>query len=370
VHLLLGLTLLAASHSESQSSSRVTVAGASATVELRCQALSLFEVLPQLDADRDGLLTAAELDDARDQVTGYISQHYLLNAAGSALSATVGVPQLVAPDRRTLFPEPQTVDLSMAFASPGPIESLVVEVTLFHDTSPDHRDLVRVDWNSEIPTAEILDRRRPRARWPLPARPRGPMGSAPPAARGAGRFLRIGVEHILGGWDHLAFLAALLLAARSFRSLFGVVTAFTISHSITLALASFAVVRVPGTTVEIAIALSIAYVGADNLLYPKARAKWPEAFLFGLIHGLGFASFIGESLMAESSKLWALLAFNLGVEVGQVSVVLIAALALRLLTRRAAVDAEPGLVGPGLRRAGSIVVTSLGLYWFVERAWL
>ena len=85
-----------------------------------------------------------------------------------------------------------------------------------------------------------------------------------------------------------------------------------------------ALVRVPGSMVEIAIALSIAYVGADNLLYPKARAKWPEAFLFGLIHGLGFASFLGDSLLAESSKLWALLAFNLGVEIGQVGVVLVA----------------------------------------------
>lgn len=375
---LLALTLLAASHSNSQSSSRVTVDGPRVGVELRCQALSLFEVVPQLDADGDGLLTHSELEAARQQVADYVSLNYLLRSGDAALAPTVGEVQLVAPDRRALFPEPQWVDIEIELQAPEPVESLVIEVTLFHDTSPDHRDFTRVVWNGAQPTGQVLDRLRPGARWPLAVGegilPRGP--DSPPL--GTSHFLRIGVEHILGGWDHLAFLLALLLAARGFRSLFWVVTAFTLSHSITLGLASFDVVRLPSSMVEIAIALSIAYVGADNLLYPKARAKWPEAFVFGLIHGLGFAGFLSESLLSEPSKLWALLAFNLGVEVGQVGIVLAAALLIRLVAgagrpwQKSAPDTghEPGLVSPGLRRAGSVVVTLLGLYWFVERAWL
>jgi len=115
--------------------------------------------------------------------------------------------------------------------------------------------------------------------------------------------------------------------ARSLRSLVGVVTAFTVAHSVTLGLAATEVLEVGRLSgfVEAVIALSIAYVATENVLMPRQdRTRWPEAFVFGLVHGLGFAGFLGEALYGEPRRVVPLLGFNLGVEAGQLLVVLAA----------------------------------------------
>jgi len=185
-------------------------------------------------------------------------------------------------------------------------------------------------------------------------------------------FLRMGTDHILSGWDHLAFLAALFLSTRGLRALIGVVTAFTLAHSVTLGVASMTEVDLPSRMIETVIALSIAYVAADNLMRPKARSRWPEAFVFGLVHGLGFAGFLGQSLLAAPSQTSALIGFNLGVEAGQLAVVFALALAFALIPRspEALEEGEVPFLAPAwTRRAGNTVLVVLGLYWFAERAW-
>jgi hydrogenase/urease accessory protein HupE len=189
-----------------------------------------------------------------------------------------------------------------------------------------------------------------------------------PSAAGEHRSSRIsfflfGVEHIITGYDHLLFLAALLLTCASFKEAATIITCFTVAHSITLALAALDVVRLPASIVEPAIALSIVYVAIDNLF--GAPALWRRAAItcfFGLIHGLGFASALRDIGLGTipGGVFWPLLKFNLGVEAGQLCVA--AALLPLLLVARRSEHLTKRLVP-----AGSILVALLGGYWLVTR---
>ncbi|WP_170825396.1 HupE/UreJ family protein [Ruegeria sp. HKCCA5426] len=135
----------------------------------------------------------------------------------------------------------------------------------------------------------------------------------------------LGFEHILEGWDHLLFVFALLVLIRNLRQLIWAVTAFTVAHSITLGLATFGVLNVPGPPVEAVIALSIVFLATEVLRSddkPKtlaSRFPWVISFGFGLLHGLGFAGALAEIGLPEQDIPAALLAFNLGVEAGQLA---------------------------------------------------
>ena len=144
-------------------------------------------------------------------------------------------------------------------------------------------------------------------------------------------------------------------------SLFKIITAFTIAHSITLALAALNVVTLPEQLVEATIALSIAYVAAENLFMRKAVShRWAVSFLFGLVHGFGFSNVLRELGLPKEGLVWALLNFNLGVETGQAMAVLIAVPVLFWLRQ---FKWEPRAV-----MATSVVVLAVGLTLFVERA--
>jgi len=161
----------------------------------------------------------------------------------------------------------------------------------------------------------------------------------------AGTYLRLGIEHILGGVDHLLFVLALVLLVKGWRRLIGTITAFTVAHSITLAAATLGWVQMPGPPVEACIALSIALVAAE-LLRTHDRAslalRWPWliAFAFGLLHGLGFAGALREIGLPQQAIPLALFFFNAGVELGQLlfiaAVLAFAALARRIARRLAA----------------------------------
>jgi hydrogenase/urease accessory protein HupE len=176
-------------------------------------------------------------------------------------------------------------------------------------------------------------------------------------------FLMLGVEHILTGYDHLLFLFGLLVVCRDLRSVFTVITCFTIAHSITLALSALDIVELPARVVEPLIAASIAYVGFENLLRgdcPKGR--WLITFSFGLVHGLGFAGALKEFGIGSGrfGVVLPLVGFNLGVEIGQFSV---AAVVLPVLWQ---LRKNPGFVRQWVPLC-SAAVTLLGSYWMVER---
>jgi hydrogenase/urease accessory protein HupE len=188
-------------------------------------------------------------------------------------------------------------------------------------------------------------------------------------------FVQAGVHHILIGPDHILFLLALLLLGGSLWRLTTIVTAFTAGHSITLSLAALGLAQIAPSIVEPAIALSIVVVGVDNLLVGQrqrstgtqtaARDLRPwMAGAFGLLHGFGFAAVLLEFGLPREALGWSLAAFNIGVEIGQLAIVLAMAAALMLLQRYSAELAKRCVV------MGSVAVIAAGLYWFVQRVWL
>ncbi len=185
----------------------------------------------------------------------------------------------------------------------------------------------------------------------------------------AGAYLVHGIEHILLGYDHLLFVLALILIVRNLRVLIATVTAFTVAHSITLALATLGVVHVPGPPVEAAIALSILLLACEiartSVGQPSITARWPwlVAFSFGLLHGFGFASALSEIGLPRGDIPLALFMFNLGVEIGQL-VFIAAVLALLAVVRRIPI---PDSVTQRARPVATYAIGTLAAFWFVER---
>jgi hypothetical protein len=181
--------------------------------------------------------------------------------------------------------------------------------------------------------------------------------------RGIGSFFLLGVEHILTGYDHLLFLLALVLRGGNIWSLLKIITAFTVAHSITLALAALNIVVLPERLVEATIALSIAYVAAENLFMRHTVShRWAVAFIFGLMHGFGFSNVLRELGLPKQGLVWALLNFNLGVEAGQ-AIAVVVAVPLLMWLRRYRWE-------PRAMAAVSMVVLVVGLVLFVDRAFL
>jgi hypothetical protein len=178
-----------------------------------------------------------------------------------------------------------------------------------------------------------------------------------------GEYLRLGVEHILTGYDHLAFLLGLLVVCRKLTHMLAIVTSFTLAHSLTLALAVFGVVSLPGRVVEPLIAATIVAVAVENLWSKREpRFRSALAFGFGTIHGLGFAGALTATGLGSNGAPLALplFAFNLGVELGQAGVGILVLPVLFRLRRAAPFERYGGAVI-------SVALGILGLYWLVAR---
>jgi hydrogenase/urease accessory protein HupE len=176
-------------------------------------------------------------------------------------------------------------------------------------------------------------------------------------------FFLLGIYHIVTGYDHLLFLAGILIVCSGFSAAARIITCFTIAHSITLGLATFNLLAVPSRIVEPMIAASIVYVGLENL-WRRGRLRWREVltFAFGLVHGLGFASVLREMGIGTSNVGVAvpLFSFNVGVEAGQL---LVAGCVLPIAWRLKSAERFPRIAVPVL----SSVIACAGAYWFIER---
>jgi hypothetical protein len=175
-------------------------------------------------------------------------------------------------------------------------------------------------------------------------------------------FVKAGFEHIIPqGLDHILFVLGLFFSCITFRSLLWQVTAFTVAHSITLVLAAQGLVQLRGDIVEIIIALSIVWIAVENCLY-KETSKWRYlvVFSFGLLHGLGFAALLTQYGLPKENFISLLLAFNIGVEFGQLAVLVIAFLLIKLVLRK-------NWYSNQIKIPASIIIALVGLFWFVER---
>ena len=180
-------------------------------------------------------------------------------------------------------------------------------------------------------------------------------------------YFALGVEHILGGIDHLLFVLCLLLIVKGKWLLVKTITAFTVAHSITLALATLGFVRVPQAPVEAVIALSILFLAVELVKQQQGksdlamRAPWIVAFIFGLLHGFGFAGALSEIGLPQADIPLALLMFNVGVEAGQLLFIVAVLLAIQLWKH--VLNIEP----PWLPRATAYVIGSVSAFWIISR---
>ncbi len=282
----------------------------------------------------------------------------------AALANLLAARFTVSADGRALAPQwsavkvlagRQSLKLPFRFALDGRPGRLTVSADLF-PYDPRHQTFLNIYEGDEL-TQAILDRGRTEFEYFAGTR-RGSFAAVQ-------KFLPAGIHHILIGPDHVLFLVGLLLLGGTVRRLAVIVTAFTVAHSITLSLAALNLVTPPARIIEPAIALSIIFVGADNLLVKtSARARdvraW-IAFAFGFVHGFGFANVLREMDLPPRALGWSLFAFNLGVEIGQLLVVGVVATSL------AALRSRNEAAGRQLAFAGSVVVMAAGAFWFIER---
>jgi hydrogenase/urease accessory protein HupE len=205
----------------------------------------------------------------------------------------------------------------------------------------------------------------------LPGKPRFVVSASPGQFEVAHTYAVLGIGHILLGFDHLLFVLALVLLVRGHRRLVATITAFTVAHSITLALASLGVLQVPGPPVEASIALSIVFVASEIIHARQGRPgltqrhPWVVAFTFGLLHGLGFAGALAEVGLPANAIPVALLFFNVGVEIGQLMFIA-AVLAFIWVMRRVAQRARlPPIAGAG--RLVPYAIGGVASFWLFER---
>ena len=248
--------------------------------------------------------------------------------------------------------ERQSLKLSLRFPLAAPAGRLGLTAVMF-PYDPQHQTFLNV-YDGEALTQAILDSGHNQFEYFA--------GTAQGAIAVVRRFLPAGVTHIVIGPDHLLFLLGLLLLGGTMWHLILIVSAFTAAHSLTMSLAAMNLVSPPARIIEPAIALSIVYVGADNLLIRGGRdvRAW-IAFAFGFIHGFGFAGVLREMSLPRRALGWSLFSINFGIEIGQLVVVVVIASAL------AALRARSEQAGRQLAFAGSVAVIAAGAFWFIQR---
>jgi hypothetical protein len=254
-------------------------------------------------------------------------------------------------------PDRQGLRFAVRVASIGEPGLVAVETTLF-PYDPTHQTFVNVYEDGALRHQAILDARHAQMTYYA--------GTWQGVGAVLGTFVPAGMYHIAIGPDHLLFLVGLMLLGGTLGRLSLIVTAFTLGHSVTLSVAALNVFTPAPQIVEPLIALSIVLVGVDNLLVGSHAAASRDlrpwmAGLFGLVHGFGFASVLRVFGLPQESLGWSLLGFNLGVELGQLAVVLPVAAGLAWLRRATPLGASR------VAMIGSVIVVLAGTYWFAQR---
>ncbi|WP_394826539.1 HupE/UreJ family protein [Pendulispora albinea] len=326
-----------------------------------------------LDANDDGNLTWGELRTHRAQLEAYAFAH-LTVAAGDRPCQTIPGELRIVPHsdgNYAVLLFRLACDRAPGAASSGSTAAADIHVnySIFFDIDPQHHGLLRFR-NPEGERAAIFTAAAPSQRF---------AWTAPPPAQSFRDAVAEGVGHIASGIDHLLFLLALLLPSvlrregrtwrpvsdfrAAFRDVLGIVTAFTVAHSITLSLAALDVVRLPSRVVESGIAASVVLAALNNLVPVLRGERWAAAFALGLLHGFGFSAVLVDLGLARAELVRVLLGFNLGVELGQCAVVA-AFLPLAYAARAKPLYHRMALLG------GSAAIAAIAVVWLVERAFI
>ena len=354
------VSLPAAAHKPSDSYLTLSVEGSRVDVQWDI-ALRDLEYAIGIDANGDGAITWEELRARHEAISAYALARLAITTDGAACSSTDVAHQV---DRHS---DGTYAVLRFAAVCPKNTRTLEARYALFFDLDPLHRGLARVEQRGESRSL-IFGPEQPVQKL---------AGGERPLLAEVLDFVREGVWHIWTGFDHVLFLLSLLLPAvlareagrwvplpgfrQALCKTFVIVTAFTLAHSLTLTLAALEVVALPSRWVESAIAASVMIAALNNVYPLLERRLWLVAFLFGLIHGFGFASVLRDLGLPRDNLLPALVSFNLGVEAGQIVIVaalLPVAFGLRQtwLYRRLTLS------------AGSLLIGAVACVWLFERA--
>jgi len=353
---LAALTLAreAAAHKAGLSSGTYRLRGAAVAAELTFERAELAELMPRADTDGDRALGDLELSAAHAELDARVVARTVVRADGAACPGTLdgvghdGTDGVVVRATFVCPARPRRIGLVAAFLDGLP---------------PGHRHLATLEGGGTL-TDAVLHGGSPGVSHQVGPGADGPAASTAPADASGGpgfvELVKLGVEHILTGYDHLVFLLGLVLLGGRARSLAWVVTAFTLGHSITLGAAALGLWTPSPRVVEPLIAASVAYVGVENFFVKDAERRWRVTLPFGLVHGFGFAGALAEARLAPGQVPRALLGFNLGVELGQ-AIVLAPVLPLVLWLRRRAWFTRWGV------RAISGAIAAAGLAWLALR---
>ncbi len=306
-------------------------------------------------------LGVGDLDAEKVAIARYLSQALVVEINGKTVKADPAdiVPQFET-DLLSGKPGLARVIQDLRFISDTPISQVRAQVNFFGELTTQHRALIKLRWDDQLTQITRMG----------PSELVFTKGEVQPSSWSvAVEFLRWGIHHIFIGYDHIAFLIALLLAVGRAAQLFKIVTAFTAAHTITLLLSAFDLLHIPEALTESLIAASIVYVAVENLIRRGAggERRWRLTFAFGLVHGLGFAGVLRERLHElPGSIVGPIVSFNLGVEVGQLVIV---GLAYPLLVAVLRADSDAGRAAR--RRQvltyGSVPILILGLIWLGSR---
>jgi hypothetical protein len=319
------------------------------------------ELAVGLDRDGNGKVTWGELKSKQEALQNYAQGHLRLTSADGP--CRLGFAPVEVNDRvdGSYLWLPLTAECGVA------LTRLSIGYTLLAAEDPSHRGLLTLVANGTAQTA-VLGGSADTRQFEL---------NQISSWSAFTEYLRAGIWHIWSGIDHLLFLLSLLLpavlvrrqnrwdavpiAGPAFVNIVKVVTAFTLAHSITLSLAAFDLIRLPSRLTESVIAASIIIAALNNVFPRVTEGRWRIAFAFGLLHGFGFASVLTEMGLPKGARLISLVAFNLGVEAGQLAVVL-AVMPLAYLLR------ATHFYRRGIMPWGSSAIACLALFWFVQRA--
>lgn len=351
--LLLAAGLLA--HDEGSSTSELRISGREVVWTIDVGTLGLQRLF-DLGAPPHQL-TDEKLAPFRDRIAAFVSAGVTVWINGREVKAEPGdlsgVFELIPPTDVRVLAQVRQV---LRFRSDEDIERVALSYRVFSKLVANHRSVLTVSWNGR--TREYV------LRGPQELRLR-PETLDTRWWSSAGAFFGWGIHHLFVGVDHIAFLLALLLGARRLGDLVKVATSFTAAHSVTLLLSALELVRVPGRLTEALIAVSIIYVAVENYFVKEGRYRWMLAFGFGLIHGLGFSSLLRDLL--TDRILVPVLAFNLGIEAGQLAILAVAYPLFRALQR----SPDAGVADRRRRRlilGGSVPILLFGIGWLIERA--
>ena len=366
--LLLGCAALVASlqvHAHKPSDSYLTVRTNESKIEIRWDlALRDLDYVLQLDRDGNGELAWGEVRQRANDITAYAAAHLAVHTGDKPCPLAAAGPLML--DKHS---DGTYAVLSLAAECPDLAQGLKLRYSALFDVDPTHRGLVQ--WIAPgAAGAQALVFASDSAEQNLAL-------EAPSALQTLKQYVVEGVWHIWIGFDHILFLLSLLLPAVLIRKagkwepapslkaslweVLKVVTAFTLAHSITLSLAALGVVSLPSRLVESIIAASVVAAALNNLQGTIEKRRWVMAFVFGLIHGFGFASVLADLGLPTDALALALVGFNVGVELGQMAIVLaFIPIAFKLRTTR--------FYRVGVLTFGSIAVALIAGYWFAQRA--